>query len=79
MDAEDQDLHYMELALAEARRAAEKDEVPVGAVIVRRGEIVAAGFNRREALQSPLAHAEIVAIGQAARRLRSWRLDDCDL
>ena len=73
------DQFYMQIALAEAERAGQKDEVPVGAVMVHRGEIVGRGHNRREELQSPIAHAEIAAIEQAAARLRSWRLEECTL
>jgi tRNA(adenine34) deaminase len=73
------DVEYMQLALAAAREAASRDEVPVGAVIVAAGEVVGTGYNRREERQTPLAHAEILAIEQAATRLRSWRLDQCDI
>jgi tRNA(adenine34) deaminase len=73
------DRFYMTAALEEAARAAERDEVPVGAVVVCHSEIIGRGQNRREALQSPLAHAEIAAIEEAAARLRSWRLEECDL
>lgn len=76
---EDRDFRYMEPALEQARHAAEKGEVPVGAVIVRDGEIVGAGHNLRESEQSPLAHAEIIALREAAGRLGSWRLEECDL
>lgn len=59
---------------------AEKDgDVPVGAVIVKDGEIIATGYNRREALHDPTAHAEVEAIRQAGKALGSWRLDDCEL
>ena len=70
---------FMELALAQAKEAADKGEVPVGTVIVRDREVVGAGHNRREELQNPLAHAEIAAIEAASRRLGSWRLTECDL
>ena len=73
------DEHYMQLALAEARAAFEENEVPVGAVIVRRGAVIAAAHNQREQLQDPTAHAEMVAITQAAAMLGSWRLEDCTL
>ena len=76
---ENYDVEYMRLALAAAREAAGKDEVPVGAVIVSAGEVVGIGYNRREERQMPLAHAEILAIEEAAARLRSWRLDQCDI
>ena len=58
----------MRLALAEAERALEHDDVPVGAVLVRGGEVVGAGHNERELLQDPSAHAEMLALRQGARR-----------
>lgn len=67
----------MRLALAQARLAAEHDEVPVGAVIVHGGRVIAAAHNQREQLQDPTAHAEMIAITQAAAALGSWRLQDC--
>ena len=70
---------YMREALRLAERAAKRDEVPVGAVIVRDGRIIARGYNLRESKRSPLAHAEIVAIGKAAKRLHGWRLSGCTL
>ena len=73
------DLYYMDEALALAREAAEQGEVPVGCVVVRGGEIVGRGRNRRETDRSALAHAEIEAIGQACRRLGGWRLWECTL
>jgi tRNA(adenine34) deaminase len=69
----------MRQALLQAQRACEKGEVPVGAVIVLNGQIIGCGFNRREELQSPLAHAEMLAIESAAAFCHSWRLTDCDL
>jgi tRNA(adenine34) deaminase len=69
----------MDMALAEARAAAEGGEVPVGCVIVRRGEVIARAGNRTLADRDPTAHAELIAIRAAAARLRSERLDDCDL
>ena len=73
------DEHFMRLALREAERALEHDDVPIGAVLVRDGELLAAGRNERELLQDPTAHAEIIAIREAARALGSWRLLDCVL
>ena len=70
---------YMRQALALARESAKEGEVPVGAVIVRRGEIIGRGRNRREGSKNALAHAEIEAINEACRRLGGWRLFDCDL
>jgi tRNA(adenine34) deaminase len=70
----------MELALEEAAAAAAEDEVPVGAVIVslQRG-VIGRGHNQRERLKDPTAHAEMIAITQAAQALGSWRLEDCIL
>ena len=70
---------YMEQALALAREAAAAGEVPVGCVIVRNGEVVGRGRNRREEKQATSSHAEMEAIAQANRRLGTWRLDDCEL
>ncbi|HEU4345461.1 MAG TPA: nucleoside deaminase [Candidatus Binatia bacterium] len=69
----------MGAALAQAKEAAAAGEVPVGAVIVCADRVVGNGQNRREALQSPVAHAELLAIQQAADSLRSWRLNECDI
>ena len=66
----------MELALAEARQAAGKGEVPVGAVALREGEVVAAGHNQRESSGDPTAHAEILALRAAAATVGGWRLAD---
>ena len=66
--------YYMRLALREAQRAAGHGDVPVGAVVVLDGEVIAAGGNERELRKSPLAHAEMIAIEEAARRMKSWRL-----
>lgn len=74
------DEEYMTIALKLAQKAAERGEVPVGAVVVNKdGEIIGEGYNRREELQSPTAHAEMLAIEQAAKKLRSRRLSDCTL
>ena len=73
------DEHYMRMALAEARAAFEENEVPVGAVIVRGYEVIASAHNQREQLQDPTAHAEMIAITQAAESVGSWRLEGCTL
>ena len=70
---------WIQEALAEARRAAEIGEVPIGAVIVLQGEIIGRGHNRREIDRDPLAHAEILAIRQAAERIGGWRLSGCTM
>jgi len=73
--------HLMRLAIDEARRALELDEVPIGCVIYHEptDRIIGAGFNHRETNHDPTAHAEILAIHQAAQHLASWRLLDCTL
>lgn len=76
---ENQDQSYMELALQEAREAARIGEVPIGAVLIGGGEILGRGHNLREKKQDPTAHAEIFAIQAAARKLGTWRLEDCTL
>lgn len=70
---------WMRRALRQARTAAEADEVPVGAVIVRDGQLLAQACNGREQLRDPTAHAEMIAITQAAAALEDWRLEDCTL
>lgn len=70
---------WMQKALALAQRAADAGEVPVGAVVVSEGKIVGEGFNQREALQDPTAHAEILALTAAAKTMGSWRLNDTQL
>src|SRR3990167_3732749 len=70
---------FMRLALQEAEAALAEDEVPIGAVIVREGRVIASAHNQREQLHDPTAHAEMIAITQAAQALGSWRLDGCTL
>ena len=70
---------YMEEALKEAYKAYEKKETPIGAVIVKNGEIIARAHNQTEELNDSTAHAEILAIRQASEKLGGWRLIDCDL
>ncbi len=71
--------HFMAQAFAQAQAALVADEVPVGAVIVRDGSVIAAAHNGREQLRDPTAHAEMVAITQAAAAINSWRLEGCTL
>lgn len=73
------DHRFMDLAIFQAKRAADAHEVPVGAVITCDGEVIATGFNHRETSQSALAHAEMLAIAAACEKRRSWRLDQCTL
>jgi tRNA(adenine34) deaminase len=69
----------MRLAIAEAERALAHDDVPIGAVVVRAGEVIGAGHNERELRQDPTAHAEMIALREAARAVGSWRVLDATL
>ena len=69
----------MKEALKEAKKAELIDDVPIGCVIVKGDKIIARGHNQRETKQSPIGHAEIVAINKAAKKLNSWRLEGCDI
>jgi tRNA(adenine34) deaminase len=71
--------HWMRLALEEAAAAAAEDEVPVGAIVVSSGRVIASAHNQREQLGDPTAHAEMIALTQAAAALGSWRLEHCTL
>jgi len=73
------DEYFMRLALREAERALEHDDVPIGAVIVREGEVLAAARNERELRGDPTAHAEVLALREASARLGTWRLLDTAL
>lgn len=70
---------FMLEALKEAKKAYEKEEIPVGAIIVKDGKIIARAHNLREKKESAIAHAEILAIEKANKKLNSWRLVDCDM
>lgn len=70
---------YIKLALKEAQKAQNKDEVPIGCVIVKNDKIIARGYNLRETKNNVIKHAEIVAIEKACKKLGSWRLVDCEL
>ena len=72
-------MDFMESALEEALKAKEKDEVPVGAVIVKDGQIIGRGHNLRETKGSSLAHAEIIAIKEACSKLNDWRLNGAEM
>lgn len=72
-----QDIEFMRLAIAEARKAGSLDEVPIGAVVVRDGEVIAAAYNRRETDADPAGHAEFIAMKQASNKLGVWRLLGC--
>ena len=72
-----QDSEFMRLAIAEARKAEQLDEVPIGAVVVRDGQVIAAAYNRRETDADPAGHAEFLAMKQASDKLGVWRLSGC--
>ncbi len=72
-------MNFMKKALFLANQAAEEDEVPVGALIIQDGIVIGQGYNKRESHQNPIAHAEILAIQNAAETLQSWRLNGCTL
>lgn len=73
------DEKFMEIAIAEAKKAQQLDEVPIGAVIVHEEQVIASGYNVRESSQQTLSHAELIAIAQANKKIGSWRLEDCTL
>ncbi len=75
----DSDLVWMRRAIVQARRAAAVDEVPVGAMVVRDGQVLGQAHNGREQLRDPTAHAEMIAITQAASAVDDWRLEGCTL
>ena len=79
MEAGPEHEELMRLAIAEARRALDHDDVPVGAVVIRDGDIIASRHNERELTGDPTAHAEVLALRDAAARIGHWRLDDCTL
>ncbi len=70
---------WMQMALKEAKIALTEDEIPVGAIVIFENQIIGKGYNQREKLNDPTAHAEMIAITAAANFLDSWRLDDCTL
>lgn len=74
-----QQIYYMQEALKEASKAAKKKEVPVGCVIVYKNKIIARAYNKRNKAENTLAHAELLAIRKANKKLKSWRLEDCDV
>ncbi len=81
MNGDDSQLHerFMRLAIEEANKAGDLGEVPIGAVIVRDGEVVGRGYNLRETGKDPTLHAEMIAIREASERLGGWRLIGCSL
>lgn len=79
LENENSDVRFMRIALQQAARAAEAGEVPVGAVIVKDEQIIGKAYNETETLKDPTAHAEIIAITQAASAVGDWRLTECTL
>ena len=79
MDTHKDDQQYMQIAIEQARIAEENGDVPIGAVIIYQNQIIGKAYNQREQLQDPTAHAEIIALTQAAAFLESWRLIDCTI
>jgi tRNA(adenine34) deaminase len=73
------DRRFMQQALELARRALDSDDVPVGALVVHETRVIGRGYNQREKLHDPTAHAEMIALSAAAEYLGQWRLDDCTL
>lgn len=78
-NTESEDIKWMREAINEARKAEAIQEVPIGAVIVRNGEIIGRGHNLRETTCNPTSHAEMEAITEASKQLNAWRLLDCTL
>lgn len=74
-----QDIHFMKEALKQAEKAYKLGEVPIGCVIVRNGEIIARGYNKRNYKKNSLAHAEILAIDKACKKTGDWRLEECTM
>lgn len=72
-------LKYMDIAFKEAEKAYKRGEVPVGAVVVKNNKILAKAFNKKERTCCSIDHAEIIAIRKASKKLKNWRLDDCDI
>lgn len=73
------DEKYMQLAIKEAKKAYKKDDVPVGAVIVKNNKVISKAHNQKEKKQNAIMHAEIIAIQKACKKLKTWHLDDCVL
>ena len=73
------DEKYMDIALQEAKKAYKKEEIPVGAVIVKNGKVISKAYNKKNKSNRVKDHAEILAIDKANRKLRNWRLEDCEI
>lgn len=70
---------FMQIALNEAKKAEKKNEIPIGAIIVKNGKVISKGYNNREKSKNAINHAEIIAIRKACKKLKSWRLEDCEI
>ena len=71
------DEYYMQKAINQSKKAYKKDEVPIGAVIVKNNKIISQAYNKKEKSKNVVKHAEILAISKACKKLKNWRLDDC--
>jgi len=71
--------YFMNIAIKEALKAKAIDEVPIGCIVVKDDKVIARSFNKREKTQDPTGHAEIKTLQKASKKLKSWRLEDCDL
>lgn len=79
MDCKDCMENYMKEAIVEAKKAFELEEVPIGAIIVYKNQIIGRGYNLRNTYKNVLAHAEIIAINEASRYIKDWRLENCEM
>lgn len=70
---------YMNIAIKEAEKAFKEGEIPVGAIIVKDDKIISKAYNKKESKNNPIAHAEIIAISKACKKLKTWHLDDCTM
>ena len=70
---------YMKMSIKEAKKALKKGEVPVGAVIVKNNKLISKAHNKREKAKNVIKHAEIIAISKACKKIKNWRLDDCEI
>lgn len=71
--------YYMNIAIKEAKKAYKYEEVPVGAVIIKNNKIIAKAYNKKEKTKNVIKHAEIIAISRACKKIKNWRLDDCEI
>lgn len=74
-----EDIHFMKLAIKQAKKARQLEEAPIGCVIVHNGKVIGRGYNRRNTDKTTLGHAEIIAIKKASNALQDWRLEDCTI